>query len=263
MTKPTSYAPTFVQASTAHPISAHLLAQPKDTNGYGNLTPIKPAVRPDDPSYSKVAGGVADLTAMFAQSLTKEEADWASGKTATSPTQAEPAQVRKAPEFRNAYHAIIDALLLDPTVSVTRLSTITGYSRNWLHKVMSSDSFQAQLAKRRENVVDDHIRTSVQDRLAGLGSRALEILEEALDSDKTPATFALEVLQMTNKAQGLGQPKQQNVANFIVQVPTQAASAADWMAQHNPNGTAPAAVVISTVEAATATPIDITPEGEE
>ena len=115
---------------------------------------------------------------------------------------------------------------------------------------MSSDSFQSQLASRQKNCIDDHIRSTVADRLAGLGSRALEILETALDSDKTPAQFALDVLNMTNKAQGIGQAKTQNTQNFIVQVPVPMTSATDWAAQHSPTqagtvGSAPTSSIIT------------------
>lgn len=227
--------PTFVKLESAHPLSQSLLTKPRDPQA--GLNPIKPAIRPGDPQYADIAGGVADLEAAFASSITPTEIAWAQGKVPPSIDRPEPPpQLPSGPQkFKNAYHAIIDQLLIDPTISVTRLATVTGYSRTWLHKVMSSDSFQSQLATRQKNLVDDHIRNTVMDRLSGLGSRAIEILETALDSEKVPAEFALEVLNMANKAQGIGQQKVQNTQNFIVQVPVPMTNAADWAAQHNPS----------------------------
>lgn len=223
--------PTFVKPASLHPVSADLLSKPRDQ--YSGLNPIEPAARPGATAYDTVAGGVADLEAAFAHAITPTEVAWAQGKTPTSDLNAEPRPVAP-PKFKNAYHSIIDALLIDPSVTVTRLSTLTGYSRTWLHKVMSTDSFQAQLATRQKNCVDDHIRVAVMDRLSGLGSRALEILEERLDGDKVDAAFALEVAQFTTKAQGIGQQKVQNTQNFIVQVPVPMTNAQEWATMHAP-----------------------------
>lgn len=223
--------PTFVRPDSMHPISANTL---RTRDPLAGLTPVHPSPREGSPEYEPLAAGVADLQSMFAKSLTDEEKAWANGEIPSTVDRPEPAPAPAPLKFKNAYHVIIDAMLIDPTVTITRLATLTGYSRTWLHKVMGSDSFQAQLASRQKNCVDDHIRATVTDRLAGLGSRALEILETALDSDKTPAQFALDVLNMTNKAQGIGQQKIQNTQNFIVQVPVPMTSATDWAKQHAP-----------------------------
>ena len=248
--------PTFVRATDMHPISANTL---RNRDPLAGLNPVQPSPREGSPEFEPLAAGVASLQSMFAKSLTDEEKAWASGEIPSTVDRPEPAPPPAPLKFKNAYHVIIDAMLIDPTVTITRLATLTGYSRTWLHKVMSSDSFQAQLASRQKNCIDDHIRVQVADRLAGLGSRALEILETALDSDKTPAQFALDVLNMTNKAQGIGQQKVSNVQNFIVQVPVPMTSATDWAAQHAPTpaGTVGSAQTSSVIAQSVVEPLDM------
>lgn len=225
-TVPVKTLPTFVQASSLHPLSVRLVQEATVRNP-GQLidknAPLAPA--------EQTAAGVSDLTALFADSLTDTEAAFALAKhkaTLVQPTGAAPKN------FLQAHMIIIDQLLMDPSISTTRLASVTGYSRNWLHKVMSSDAFQAKLAERQKNLCDPIVMDAIKDRLNGITSRALEILEERLDNDKVSLDHALSVLGMSTKALGLGQQKQAAgpTANFIIHVPAQMPSASDWAAQH-------------------------------
>jgi hypothetical protein len=240
-TVPVRTLPAFVQSSSLHPLSARLV-QDATVRNPGQLIdhsrPLAPA--------EETAAGVADLTALFAASLTDTEAAFAMEKhkaTLVQPTGAAPKN------FLQAHMIIIDQLLMDPSITTTRLSTVTGYSRNWLHKVMSSDAFQAKLAERQKTLCDPIILDAITDRLKGLTSRALEILDERLDNDKVSLDHALAVLGMSTKALGMGQQKAPAgpTANFIVHVPAQMPSASQWAAQHGGTG------------ATVAEPIDITP----
>lgn len=217
-------------ARTVHPISAVLINKPK--NQLESLHPIQPALKPDDPL---VAADVDELTAMFESSLTPEEIAFAlAQKAANAPPK--PPRLHYAPKnFLQAHMIIIDALLMDPAITTTKLSDDTGYSRSWLHKLMSSDAFAAKLAERQKSIIDPIIANTIKDRIQGLASRSLEIIEERMESDEVSLDKAMEVFSMTSKAMGLGVQKAPppQINQFIVRMPVQQPSATAWAEQHS------------------------------
>lgn len=243
-TVPVRTLPAFVQAASLHPLSAHLVREAT----VRNPGVLNPPVNLPPPEVT--AAGVADLTALFAHSLTPTEVEFAVARHEASKPDK---YVGPPRNFLQAHMIIIDQLLMDPAITTTKLASVTGYSRNWLHRVMESDAFQAKLAERQKALCDPIVMSTIKDRMQGLTSRALEILEERLDSDKVSLDNALSVLGMSTKALGLGVQKAAvgNVANFIVHVPAQMPSSVQWAQQHG--GTIPGA------GATVAEPLDITP----
>lgn len=225
--------PTDDQAPAPRRISAaaaELINTPK--NPTAHLAPPNTAVLPID--HPDVVDGIADLDAMFAPSLTTTEVEFAKAQMAER-ARAGYKEHTAPRSFLNAHLIIIDTLLMQPDISITRLSTETGYSRSWLHKVMSSDAFQAKLAERQKAIIDPIIANSIKDRIQGLASRSLEIIEERMEADDVSIMTAMEVFGMSAKAMGLGQQKNAPVIaqQFVVHVPPRMASATDWAAQHS------------------------------
>jgi len=218
---------------SVHPLSARLINEPRDEKG-GLCAPWSKPLPPDHPA---VAADVQDLEASFASALEPTEVAFHLQNHMAALTAKSVAANAGGPpkNFLQAHSVIIDALLMDPSVTVTRLATITGYSRNWLHKVISSDAFAAKYAERQKSVIDPLIAASIKDRLNGLASRSLEVLEERMESDTVPLDAAMNVFSMAAKALGIG--AQKNVApvtqQFIVHVPTRITSATDWATQHS------------------------------
>lgn len=221
--------PESSATDSMHPLAVAALRAPK--NQYSGLIPgLRKPLPPDHP---EVAAGVYDLEAAFASSLTPSEIAFHT-KERMAPALA---AVQSSPprNFLQAHMVIIDALLMDPGISTTKLATKTGYSRNWLHKVMSSDAFDAKLRERQAAIIDPIILSSIKDRLQGLTSRALEVMEERMESDEMSLDNALTVFGATSKALGLGQQKAAPVLaqQFIVHVPPRMTSATDWASQHS------------------------------
>lgn len=214
-----------------------------------NLVPYKAI-----PKTPEVAAGAADLAAMFASSLTPEEVAF---HTPVKPVQQDKPEAPKS--FLQAHMIIIDTLLMDPAITTTKLAAKTGYSRQWLHKVMSSDAFQAKLAERQAAIIDPIVHSTIKERVSGLVSRSLEVLEERMESDKIDLNTALTVFEALGKSPALGLLQKQqnaNINNFVVHVPAQMVDVKDWAKTHGP-ASAPAPL---------AEPLDITPtlpsEGE-
>jgi len=211
---------------------------PKAVKGENLIVRTKP-LPPDSP---EVAKGVAELEALFPTN--PAEVAYYEKKAIdefTARMQASREENGAPRNFLQAHMVIIDQLLMDPAITTTKLSAVTGYSRNWLHKVMASDAFQAKLAERQKALCDPIIMSSIKDRLQGLVSRSLEVLEERMESDKVSLDTALNVFGVSSKAMGLGAVKATAPVNqFVVHIPQPIANADTWAAAYTVNDAATA-----------------------
>jgi hypothetical protein len=89
---------------------------------------------------------------------------------------------------------------------------------------MATDSFQAALAARREEIVDPVVRATAEEQCRGLYMRSLEILREkmAADAENIPDNLALSVFRDSGKLLGYGArppeppPTRETVAESLV-----------------------------------------------
>lgn len=128
------------------------------------------------------------------------------------------------------HDAMIDMILAEPMISQDRLAVNFGYSVPWISRIMGSDAFQAKLTQRREELSDPFLVATIEDRLRGLADRSLDILADKLEATKS-ADLALKVADLSLKAQGFGARDRTQVMtqnNYVVQLPSKAASAEDW-----------------------------------
>lgn len=192
-----------------------------------------------DPSDPKVVADLAQLNGLVltpeAIALAKEhEARKAEEKR--SYLEEKSKQSVTPPNYLRAHEAIIDQLLIDPGATYGKLSKITGYSRGWLSKIVSSDAFQAKLADRQRALVDPIILSSIESRLKGTLGLSLDIIDERLEA-APKFDDALAAFQAVSKAMGMGQkvtaPIVQN--SFIVRLPEKTLSADQWAATHSAN----------------------------
>lgn len=205
------------------------------SNGAHLFKPV-PFADQNDP---KVVADLAELNALvltpeaiaLAKQLEEEKAE-----SKRSYLEEKSKQSKPPPNYLRAHEAIIDQLLINPGATYGALSKITGYSRAWLSKVISSDAFQAKLAERQRALVDPIILSSIEARLKGTLGLSLDIIDERLEAapkfDDALATFSA-----ISKAMGMGQkvaaPAVQN--QFIVRLPEKTLSAEQWAATHSSN----------------------------
>lgn len=123
----------------------------------------------------------------------------------------------------------IDFIIQNPTVTQNVLAMRYGYTPSWMSLVMSSDAFQAELAKRRDEVLSPEIRASVEERFRALVVKSQDTLLEAMHTKPNPA-LALGILNTASKALGYGARDtgpQVNVS-FVVALPPAAVSSEAW-----------------------------------
>lgn len=152
-----------------------------------------------------------------------------------------PAEKKQAiQKIRYSHDAMIDMIVANPWISQGELARNFGYTEGWVSQVIASDAFQARLAERKNDLVDPHLRATIDERFKGLVVRSIEILMRKLDkpegqiSDET----ALKALEIASKAAGYGAVKGGVQVNtqFVVQVPAKSASAEEWHREHGSGG---------------------------
>lgn len=122
-------------------------------------------------------------------------------KEAASQTGEAPVQ-----RMRPSHREILDLIIQNPFCDGLWLSARTGYTRSWLSTLMASDLFQAELAARREEIIDPILRTTLEEQARGLFQRSIEVLREKFDQPAATISdqLALQGFSATARALGYG-----------------------------------------------------------
>lgn len=105
-----------------------------------------------------------------------------------------------------SHEAMIDLIIAQPGISQNALAAHFGYTPSWISQIISSDTFQSALAKRREQLVDPLIAAEVELQFKSLVSRSLDILHQKLNKPaaEIPDNLALRALEIGSRAAGYG-----------------------------------------------------------
>jgi len=93
-------------------------------------------------------------------------------------------------------------LLTNPEVTHRELAQMFGFaSRPWVSEIIASEVFQAELARRRRELMQP-----IEERLRTLLSRSLEVMQAKLDrpAEAVPDPVALRAFEVSAKALGYG-----------------------------------------------------------
>lgn len=135
--------------------------------------------------------------------------------------------------LRYTHEAMIDVIIAHPEVKQNELAKMFDKSVPWISRIIGSDSFQAALAKRREELTDPYLLASIEERFKGVVHQSLEIIAEKLQSTQS-VDLALKSLDVGVKALGYGArsagPTQNN--QFVIQLPPKSANSTDWVDEH-------------------------------
>lgn len=137
------------------------------------------------------------------------------------------------------HDAIIDFMLANPALTQNQLAKHFGYTAAWLSRIVNSDAFNARLAARRTEVIDQGLLMSMDEKLKGLASQSLEIIAQKLEQTGSPE-LAFKSLELTTKALGYG-ARQQNIqqqTNYVVALPGKVESVEAWSQQFGNGGKA-------------------------
>ena len=79
------------------------------------------------------------------------------------------------------HEAMIDVIIAEPTITQNELAKRFNRSVSWLSIIMGSDSFQAALAKRRDDLTDPFLIATIEERFRGLAEQSLTVIAESLE----------------------------------------------------------------------------------
>lgn len=149
-----------------------------------------------------------------------------------------PAPAGAIAKMRYSHKAMVDMIVANPWISQGELARNFGYTEGWVSQVIASDAFQAYLAERKNELIDPHIRATVEERFKGLVARSIEVLMRKLDDSKVSDETALKALEIASRAAGYGNKSATVQLNqqFVVQVPAKHATAATWLQEHGAGG---------------------------
>jgi hypothetical protein len=133
-----------------------------------------------------------------------------------------------------SHDAVADLIIGNPGMTIKEIAQVIGYTQSWISRVISSDAFQQRLAQRKLEIVDPRLMASVEDRLRGLATLSVDVIEQKLEATGSP-DLAIKALEISSKALGFGArqpaPTSQVQNNFVVQLPAKAPTTEDWLAQ--------------------------------
>jgi hypothetical protein len=104
------------------------------------------------------------------------------------------------------HDAMVDILIAEPTITQNELADRFGYTPGWISQIISSDTFQARLAERKDEIVDPTIRATVKNNFEALVIRSQALLLEKLNKTaaQLPDQLVLRSLEVGSKALGYG-----------------------------------------------------------
>lgn len=107
-----------------------------------------------------------------------------------------------AHKLHYTHDAMIDLILQNPAVSQKELAGCFGYTAAWVGRVISSDSFQERLAKRKSDLVDPGLMASLEERLRNIAFKSADIIQQKLEQGNV--AVALKGLELSAKALAFG-----------------------------------------------------------
>ena len=102
-----------------------------------------------------------------------------------------------------SHEAMADLILGNPAIDQGEIARHFGYTPGWVSQVIASDSFQAYLSTRKEEIVDPLLRGAVEESFKGLVLQSMAALRRKLEANPTD-DLALEVFKNSARALGYG-----------------------------------------------------------
>jgi hypothetical protein len=122
------------------------------------------------------------------------------------------------------HDSMVDILIAEPTITQNELADRFGYTAGWISQIIASDTFQARLAERKDEIVDPTIRATVKQNFEALVVRSQALLLEKLNKPaaQLPDQLVLRSLEVGSKALGFGAREstvavQVNVGDYLEQ----------------------------------------------
>jgi transcriptional regulator with XRE-family HTH domain len=134
------------------------------------------------------------------------------------------------------HEAMVELLVGNPLISQRELAQHFGYTEGWISRIMRSDAFREQVARRKDELIDPVVLQTIEDRLAALVDLSTNVLMENLEA-KRSTDAALKALEISARALGYGVSKGASVQvnqQFVVAMPAKEENSTKWVESHKP-----------------------------
>ena len=115
---------------------------------------------------------------------------------------SKPAIASNAPLY--SHDLMIDLIIANPHFTHKQLAGHFGRKTGWFASIIASTGFQAALELRKGEIVDPSLTASMPERLAALAVRALDVLQDKLDSKEVSEFIVVKAAELGVKGLGLG-----------------------------------------------------------
>ena len=134
-------------------------------------------------------------------------------------------------KVRYTHDAMIDEILIEPSISQGELGKRFGLSQTWVSIIVNSDAFKERMAERKGVLLDPKITASIENRLESLAKVSLDRLMERVDSSvplKPMELVAIAKLSVGNRADKPVAAQTQNNL-YVLSIPGPAATSKEWL----------------------------------
>lgn len=189
------------------------------------LSPHNPHANPQAPllPYSPLPLPLTTLHQACILPGMDTNADQALSELVNSPPPARtPAPTMgKLAKLRYTHEAMIDLIIQNPAISQNQIAAAFGFTPGWISNILASDAFQAQMASRREEIIDPAIKATIEERFKSLVIQSLNILNERLAEPGVSANVAIKAAELGARALGIGahappQPVQPSADRLVI-----------------------------------------------
>lgn len=115
-----------------------------------------------------------------------------------------PSGVHKPLKVSYTHIDMIDFLIANPHVDGKTIAARYGYTEAWVSRIITSDAFQAQLAARRNEIVNPELIATVEERFRALTTMSLQRLMGELDKPACKPEVMLRAAELGAKSLGIG-----------------------------------------------------------
>lgn len=109
-------------------------------------------------------------------------------------------------KIHHIHEMIINDMIAEPTVMQTELCQRFGYSIGWMNRLINSDSFQARLAERRQELLDPLIKAQLNEKMKSVVMQSLNTIQHKLNSPEASADLAMASLGVVQAGLGILNP---------------------------------------------------------
>ena len=122
-----------------------------------------------------------------------------------TPTVKTPAETMgRLQKLSYSHKAMIDLILEHPDWDQNKIAGAFGYTPSWVSNILASEAFQAQMASRREEIIDPALKASIEERFRALVIQSLAVLQKKLEQPVVSDNVALRAAELGAKALGIG-----------------------------------------------------------